>query len=1099
MYANVRGLKGKKHSMIDILNDNNPQIFLLTETQLRSNSGITFPGYIFYSRCRKNKPGGGVGILVRDDIKCNVAPHISDRDTELIWISVRRKNLPPIMIGSYYGKQESRTSKEEIEREMFLLNEEINEMKNEGEVLLAMDANAKVGILGEPISRNGALLIKVLELTGLTLMNKNTKCQGSITRTNTKNPNEISAIDFVTTSENVATWIKDMTIDECGLTKVKGKNDSDHNTIIVNMVIKSLDRTYAVKLTTWNIRASDEKWENFSTALENRRSKANKIIKSDNGTIDERYKKWLKTIEEAAWQTIGKTTIKNGTHAKTSDEVKEMGVLKKQLKQKIENEVDKEKKYDLVNEYKSLQEDTRKLIIKERSLHIEDKFRSIVSDQSRVNFWKEKRNMTKNPTLESLVVKDVNDQRVFEPHHIKEATANYYENLYRNKNPLTRPFHTELKTRINVYSCDMSNDDLSINNPPCNAEIATVIAKKKNGKSTTDLKNEMLKRPGDSMLQIISPMIRTIWKEENIPEPWRKGLITSLWKGRGDKEALQNHRGITVSSTMGNIMEELIDNRILQTVSFTQAQGGGIRGSSTYDHVFIVRAIIAISLKQKKKTYLTFYDVTKAFDNVDNEDMLAIMWDKGLKGKAWRLLKNLSSGLKASVKTRYGNTREVDMEIGGRQGSKLTGRMFSKLMDLLAEEVIASEKGLKLTMELLIGILLWMDDVVSCVEGETDQLEMLEKLDSFAKDHKLQWGSNKCKVMPIGNHSDRTEWNLGDLTIRNCTDYKYLGDIITSNGKNKSNVDDRKCKITASTLSITSIAASEVLNRIEAAVMLELHEKVNIPSLLNNAETWDLLKCEEKDLQQIELQSIKLLFDLPIKTLTPAIIHSFGIPYTKTRIDKKQLLYLHRMLNRDPTHWTVQLLMTLKDLDIGWHKSIKKTLEIYGLPNVFEEIKNIPFATWKQQVTTALETDHRNRLRDECHKKLNDKNIPKTKTLSIIPELDDSNYQRKPKDEILSCTKNECKALIIARYGMLECGTNFKGTHAIQCLTCNTIDNEEHRLNNCVRLKEFNFCDSDNKTSFDTIYSTDILQLREIISRISLVWNIKTGHGSMNA
>ena len=77
-----------------------------------------------------------------------------------------------------------------------------------------------------------------------------------------------------------------------------------------------------------------------------------------------------------------------------------------------------------------------------------------------------------------------------------------------------------------------------------------------------------------------------------------------------------------------------------------------------------------------------------------------------------------------------------------------------------------------------------------------------------------------------GNHADSTDWKIGDLTIRNCTECKYIGDVISSNGKNKSNLNERKCKITASTLSITSIAASEVLNRIEAADLLELHEKV---------------------------------------------------------------------------------------------------------------------------------------------------------------------------------------------------------------------------------------------------------------------------------
>ena len=77
---------------------------------------------------------------------------ISNRNIEVIWVSIRRKNLPPIIVGTYYGKQESRTSKEEIEKEMTLLTEELEEMKNEGEVLLTMDGNAKIGLLGEPIS-----------------------------------------------------------------------------------------------------------------------------------------------------------------------------------------------------------------------------------------------------------------------------------------------------------------------------------------------------------------------------------------------------------------------------------------------------------------------------------------------------------------------------------------------------------------------------------------------------------------------------------------------------------------------------------------------------------------------------------------------------------------------------------------------------------------------------------------------------------------------------------------------------------------------------------------------------------------------------------
>ena len=53
----------------------------------------------------------------------------------------------------------------------------------------------------------------------------------------------------------------------------------------------------------------------------------------------------------------------------------------------------------------------------------------------------------------------------------------------------------------------------------------------------------------------------------------------------------------------------------------------------------------------------------------------------------------MNDKLKATVKTENGLTDEIDMYVGGRQGSRVTGRMFSKLMDLLSEEEIASGRG----------------------------------------------------------------------------------------------------------------------------------------------------------------------------------------------------------------------------------------------------------------------------------------------------------------------------------------------------------------------------------------------------------------------
>ena len=574
-------------------------------------------------------------------------------------------------------------------------------------------------------------------------------------------------------------------------------------------------------------------------------------------------------------------------------------------------------------------------------------------------------------------------------------------------------------------------------------------------------------------------------------------MVTSLWKGRGDREVLANHRGITVGSSIGSIMEEIIDKRIVNSVKFTQAQGGGQTGASTYDHIFVLQGIIRISLHKKKKTFLTFYDVQKAFDNVDNNDMLKVMWDSGLRGKVWRILKDLSNNLKATIKTKHGDTDEIDMEIGGKQGSKLTCRMFAKLMDLISEYIKKNKLGIKITEGLIIGVLLWVDDVITCVEGEQDLEQMLTIMDNFAKDHKLKWGINKCKVMPIGNHNKKEEWQFGEEKIKKCESYKYLGDIITNNGKNKENIAERKRKTVATTVSINTIAGSEVLNNIETPVLLDLHEKITIPSLLNNAEAWELTLTDLKEIEQIEINSLKSLFNLPIRTPTTAIIFTLGTLYTDIRIHKKQLIYLHRILNRDQSHWTVNMLQTLADLNLGWYKGIKNTLSTYGLEDNFDEIKRTPKPIWKRKVQDATEQRNKQKLIDNCHKKEGNIFVPRMKTKPILETLEASDYKRESCKEIMSLSKNECKSLIIARFGMLECGVNFKGTMNNECNLCRTVDNEEHRLNHCMKFREVNCYNEKEKSPFNLIYSNNVNTIRTMLAKINRTWNVSMGNGAM--
>ena len=213
----------------------------------------------------------------------------------------------------------------------------------------------------------------------------------------------------------------------------------------------------------------------------------------------------------------------------------------------------------------------------------------------------------------------------------------------------------------------------------------------------------------------------------------------------------------------------------------------------------------------------------------------------------------------------------------------------------------------------------------------------------------------------------------------------------------------------SSTIAITTVAESEVLRKIETSVLLELHEKINVSGFLTNAESWDLTKGDRDELDKIEIQAIKLLFDLPLHTPTPAILYSFGLLYTRFRVDQKQLIYLKRILERDPNHWTRKTLEELRTRNIGWYKTITETLTKYGLPISFDEIMKYRVNAWNQKVRETIERQHKNRITDECYKTEDGFQIPKTKTLSIANTLATNDYSRTPQQEFIACNKQEAK------------------------------------------------------------------------------------------
>ena len=115
---------------------------------------------------------------------------------------------------------------------------------------------------------------------------------------------------------------------------------------------------------------------------------------------------------------------------------------------------------------------------------------------------------------------------------------------------------------------------------------------------------------------------------------------------------------------------------------------------------------------------------------------------------------------------------------------------------------------------------------MTATTGKVNQISTLNTIDEFAKKNKLEWGEAKCQVMQVGRKVKvPAEWNLGEKRIKNTSSYKYLGDIITDNNNNKTNLEARENKVYATVRQINTTASSDIMRGVEARVLIILYEK----------------------------------------------------------------------------------------------------------------------------------------------------------------------------------------------------------------------------------------------------------------------------------
>ena len=123
------------------------------------------------------------------------------------------------------------------------------------------------------------------------------------------------------------------------------------------------------------------------------------------------------------------------------------------------------------------------------------------------------------------------------------------------------------------------------------------------------------------MLTVFTTFFNLVFNTGIIPDEWSQGMISPIYKNKGDKASPDNYRGITILSCFGKLFTAILNNRLnnyLESMNLLCEEQAGFRKKyGTTDHIFNLKCIIDLYLFRGKKLFCAFIDYKKAFDSVN--------------------------------------------------------------------------------------------------------------------------------------------------------------------------------------------------------------------------------------------------------------------------------------------------------------------------------------------------------------------------------------------------------------------------------------------------------------------------------------------------
>ena len=179
----------------------------------------------------------------------------------------------------------------------------------------------------------------------------------------------------------------------------------------------------------------------------------------------------------------------------------------------------------------------------------------------------------------------------------------------------------------------------------------------------------------------MTELFHIMWRKEAIPQEFKDASIIHLFKRKGNLQLCDNHCGISLLSIAGKVLARVLLNRLTEHLEqsglLPESQCGFRKDRGTIDMIFTARQLQVKCQEQNRDLYMTFVDLTKAFDS--QLCLWKIMVKSGCPIKFIAMVRQFHDGMLAWVQNDGEFSDPFPVTNGVKQGCVLAPTLFSMI------------------------------------------------------------------------------------------------------------------------------------------------------------------------------------------------------------------------------------------------------------------------------------------------------------------------------------------------------------------------------------------------------------------------------------